>query len=71
LMLSCFAGQLDVVKLLREKGARYDIYDKGGSTAMHWAVDGQNNKLVEWMIKDGADVNIKDHNSHWTPLLRC
>lgn len=71
LMLACFAGQFDIVKILRNAGARYEDYDRGGSTALHWAVDGGNIKLIEWMIEDGADVNIADHNCGWTPLLRC
>ncbi|KAL5017563.1 hypothetical protein ScPMuIL_007152 [Solemya velum] len=71
LMLACFAGKQEVVMRLREHGARYEDFDKGGSTPMHWAVDGGNTRLIEWMIKDGADVNMKDCNSKWTPLLRC
>lgn len=70
-MLACFAGKQEVVMRLREHGARYEDFDKGGSTPMHWAVDGGNTRLIEWMIKDGADVNMKDCNSKWTPLLRC
>lgn len=71
LMLACFAGQLDSVKILRSNGANYEDFDRGGSAPLHWAVDGQNDKLVEWMIKDGAEVDIRDQNSGWTPLLRC
>nr|XP_034329711.1 fibronectin type 3 and ankyrin repeat domains 1 protein isoform X1 [Crassostrea gigas] len=71
LMLACFAGQFDAVKLLRSHGARYDDYDRGGSTPIHWAVDGGNVRLIEWIIKDGADVNLRDHSHGWTPLIRC
>lgn len=71
LMLACFAGQFDAVKLLRANGAKYDDYDRGGSTPIHWAVDGGNTRLIEWIIKDGADVNLKDHSHGWTPLIRC
>lgn len=71
LMLSCFTGQLEVVKLLRKYNAQYDDFDRGGSTALHWAADGGNVKLIDWMIHNGADVNMRDHHSGWTPLLRC
>ncbi|KAJ8317104.1 hypothetical protein KUTeg_005008 [Tegillarca granosa] len=71
LMLACYAGQLDVVKKLREHGARYTDHDKGGTTPLHWAVDSGNAKLVDWMISDGADVNVQDHQTKWTPLIRC
>ncbi|XP_038070828.1 fibronectin type 3 and ankyrin repeat domains 1 protein-like [Patiria miniata] len=71
LMLACFAGHLPVVKLLRSYNASYETRDKGGSTAMHWAVDGGNVALIQSMIADGASVNQKGWGSGWTPLLRC
>ncbi|XP_053407058.1 fibronectin type 3 and ankyrin repeat domains 1 protein-like isoform X2 [Mercenaria mercenaria] len=71
LMLACFAGQLECVKILRKNGAKYDDFDRGGSAPIHWAVDGGNVKLLDWMIEDGADVNLRDMNSGWTPLIRC
>jgi len=71
LMLACYAGTLDAVKMLRQYGARYTDFDRGGSAPIHWAVDGGNKRLVEWIIKDGADPNMRDLNSGWTPLIRC
>ena len=56
LMLACFAGHLPVVKLLRSYKATYESRDKGGSTAMHWAVDGGNVALIQSMIADDAPV---------------
>lgn len=71
-MLACFAGKLDVVRILRENGARYDIFDRGGSTALHWAVDGGNVKLLDWMLEeDHVAVDVPDRSAGWTPLLRC
>jgi ankyrin repeat protein len=70
-MLACYAGQLECVKILRKYGAKYDDFDRGGSAPIHWAVDGGNVKLLDWMIEDGADVNLRDLNSLWTPLIRC
>lgn len=71
LMLACYQGHVDIVKLLRKFGAKYDDYDRGGSYPIHWAVDGGHVKLLDWIIADGADVNQKDLNSGWTPLIRC
>ena len=71
LMLACFAGQLDLVQLLRKHGASYTDFDKGGSAPIHWAVDGGNVKLIDWILADGAEMNMKDHSCGWTPLLRC
>ena len=70
-MLACFAGQLDCIKHLRKYGAKYDEFDKGGSSPIHWAVDGGSVKLLDWMIEDGADVNLKDSKTGVTPLIRC
>lgn len=70
-MLACFAGKVKAVELLRENGAKYESRDKGGSTAFHWAIDGQSLETIEWCIEDGWNVNIADSSSHWTPLLRC
>ncbi|KAL4231203.1 Fibronectin type 3 and ankyrin repeat domains protein 1 [Mactra antiquata] len=71
LMFACYSGHLDCVKILREHNASYTHYDRGGSAPIHWAVDGGNVKLLDWIIADGADVNLRDLNSSWTPLIRC
>jgi ankyrin repeat protein len=68
-MVAALAGQVAAVKELRHHGASYDKKDKGGSTAVHWAVDSGNLELVDWMLDDGADIGIKDDNG-WTPLMR-
>jgi ankyrin repeat protein len=68
-MAAALASQVSSVKELRHYGASYDARDKGGSTAMHWAVDSGNLELVDWMLDDGADIGVKDDNG-WTPLMR-
>ena len=71
-MVACTADQLDSVRTLRQHNADYYIYDNGGCTAIHWAVDARSIKLLDWMAKDNADFNVKDHgNGGWTPLIRC
>ena len=70
-MLAAYSGKLESIQVLRDHGASYDIRDKGGSTALHWAIDGQNIECIEWCLDDGWDVNVKDSGSHWTPLIRC
>ena len=68
-MLSAYAGQTACVKELRHFGAKYELQDKGGSTALHWAMDGGKQELIDWMVEDGADLSCTDFNG-WTPLLR-
>nr|CAB3244689.1 fibronectin type 3 and ankyrin repeat domains protein 1 [Phallusia mammillata] len=71
MMLACFSGHEAVARKLKEAGTAWDCTDRGGSTALHWAVDGANCHLIEWMIEDGAPVDIHDKASEWTPLMRC
>ena len=68
-MLAAYAGQVGSIKELRHFGAKYELQDKGGSTALHWAMDGGNQELIDWMVEDGADLGCVDFNG-WTPLLR-
>lgn len=56
LMLSCFAGHLDVVRRLLSHGASWEKKDLGGSTALHWAVDGGLKEIVQWAVMDGCKV---------------
>ncbi|XP_036364630.1 fibronectin type 3 and ankyrin repeat domains 1 protein isoform X1 [Octopus sinensis] len=71
LMHACFHGQLPAVKILIAHGALFDDYDLGGSSAIHYAIDSCNCELIEWIFKSGADVNCRDRNAGWTPLIRC
>jgi ankyrin repeat protein len=68
-MLASFAGKLDAVKELCYHGADKQMADKGGSTALHWAMDSGQSDLAEWLLENGADINATDVNG-WTPLLR-
>ncbi len=76
LMLASFSGKADCVKLLTEYGAQYDLTDKGGTLALHWAIDGSSLELIDFMLQhmgeqqeDTNAVNCLDNNG-WTPLIR-
>ena len=56
-MLACYGGHEDIAKRLRAAGAEWSTVDRGGSTSLHWAVDGRNCKLILWMIQDGCPVS--------------
>ena len=72
LMVACTADILDSVRILRQHNADYYIFDNGGCTAIHWAVDARSVKLLDWMAQDKADFNVKDRgHGGWTPLIRC
>jgi len=57
-MVACFNGHEAVVRVLREAGASWKCKDRGGSTPLHWAIDSGNPRLIQWMIDDGAEVNL-------------
>lgn len=44
-----------------------DVANSDGLTALHQACIDDNEKLVEWLLKNGANINCKD-NEGWTPL---
>lgn len=56
-------GNVEVAQLLRQRGANWELLDKTGSTALHWAVDGANLDMIRWMLQDGCRVDIKDETS--------
>lgn len=61
-------GNLKRVKaLLQEDPSIIDEADSYGMTALHWAVDKGHYRVAEWLIAEGADVNVKDKNGE-TPL---
>ena len=68
-VLFCFCfvfyrtGNVEVAQLLRKHGGNWDLLDKTGSTALHWAVDGANLDMIRWMLQDGCKVDVKDETS--------
>ena len=49
-----------IVQLLRERG--------GIHSSIHMAVQGDDIQAVKKFLDDGADINVKDEESWWTPL---
>lgn len=70
-MLGCLAGSIEIVKKLRDFGSEWSCADRGGSTPLHWAVDGGNVDLVRWMIADGANVSGFTLTYSVDPYLCC
>lgn len=54
---------MEVAQLLVQHKADWDLVDKTGSTALHWAVDGANLDMIRWMLQDGCRVDVKDETS--------
>lgn len=70
LMIACYAGQEDAVKLLRQKEVPWTTRDNTGLTAVHWAAEGGHDDLLLWMLREGAEVDAEDTANRWTPLMR-
>ena len=57
-MHACFTGNQEIATKLRLAGMSWNDHDKSGSTALHYAVDSCDRLFVQWVIEDGANVNI-------------
>ena len=70
LMIASEYGHVNVVTFLLERGAKMDLQDKQGKTALHYAVRrglGSCDILL-CLVKNGADINART-NDDCTPLM--
>lgn len=66
--LACSEGQLDTAKRLKELGARSDLLDLNGRSALHIAAGASQLGAVKWLAQScGTGVDTPDHNGA-TPL---
>ncbi len=66
-MFAIGGGQLEIAKLLVEKGAKLDTKNVIGGGPLHMAAGADQLDLVRWIIQQGVDVNAKDTDGS-TPL---
>jgi len=67
LMAAAISGQSDAATLLLTKGAKPDIKNNEGSTALHMAAFFGHIQIVQTLVAKGADVNVVNDRSE-TPL---
>ena len=60
-------GTLEAVKLAIALGGDVNASDDEGNTALHYVVDKGFDRIIEFLVKDGAKINAKN-NRGLTPL---
>ncbi|XP_023246750.1 transient receptor potential channel pyrexia-like [Copidosoma floridanum] len=68
LLVSCWFGQIDIVKLLLQKGAQVSYCDCDGRTSLHLAASIGSVEIVEEILKYNADPNTCELKKNYTPL---
>ena len=58
-----FSGNLTIVKCLVENGVSVNAADYMGRTALHIASQQGHYRLVDFLIKNGADIDLKDRDN--------
>ena len=66
-MIACANGNIDVVKMLLNRGADIHIEDKSKWTALTWSIEKKYPKIANILLERGADPNHKDDQK--TPLI--
>ncbi|UII80237.1 ankyrin repeat domain-containing protein [Flagellimonas sp. CMM7] len=69
LVIAAETGNLDVVKVLLEKGADIDIMNPTGHTALNRSIYFEQQEVVDFLLDQGADVNKTDNIFILPPLI--
>ena len=57
--------------LLEEKMSDIDIKDDEGDTPLHWAILLDNRPMVEFLLRNGADVSAKNTHGNNPVMIAC
>ena len=68
LLSAAWEGDLDRVKAAVIRGEDIDGRDSNGDTALHDACRKGHVDIVNYLLANGANAELKDWRSDWTPL---
>ncbi|TNE26148.1 MAG: ankyrin repeat domain-containing protein [Alphaproteobacteria bacterium] len=68
LIFSSYQENTDIVRMLLDSGAKPDLEDKEGSTALRWAARNGSEKALSLLLEAGADPNLADKEDKMTAL---
>ena len=65
-MMACTSGDLEVIQTLLDelkiKDIDINVQDANQKTGLHHAVENNHDSVVDFLLKNKADVNIPDSN---------
>lgn len=68
LHLAVKTKNIAIVKAISNVVSNFDTKNKKGETALHIAINYQYNDIVEHLLEQGADPNISDSDSNFSPV---
>lgn len=68
LIFSSYQENTDIVRMLLDSGAKPDLEDKDGSTALRWAARNGSEQALKLLLDAGADPNLADKEDKMTAL---
>lgn len=67
LIIACSEGHKNIVRYLLTKNLQINFQNKKGYTALHFAVNDCNHRIVKLLLEAGADADLSDNDKN-TPL---
>ena len=57
--------------MLEEEMSDIDVQDIQGDTPIHWAVMLDNAAMVQFLLDNGADISVKNHQGNNAVMVAC